>query len=124
MYAVALRNVIHTYVLRKKGPVYVSMFKPLGMVIAVFLGVTILGDILHLGRYNSFVYFILKTGSSMLNKRELANIITTIFYRTFLTRSANIILSLEMVLEKGISHSFCYGYNQKYSQQKVLLLSW
>ncbi|XP_048318132.1 WAT1-related protein At5g40240 isoform X2 [Ziziphus jujuba] len=49
VYAVALRNVIHTYVLRKKGPVYVSMFKPLGMVIAVFLGVTILGDILHLG---------------------------------------------------------------------------
>ncbi|KAK9277489.1 hypothetical protein L1049_007033 [Liquidambar formosana] len=46
---VALRNVVHTWALRKKGPVYVCMFKPLGIVIAVLMGVTFLGDILHLG---------------------------------------------------------------------------
>ncbi|XP_059658546.1 WAT1-related protein At3g28050-like [Cornus florida] len=46
---VALRSVAQTWVLRKKGPVFVTMFKPLGMVIAVIMGVTFLGDILHIG---------------------------------------------------------------------------
>ncbi|CAL0324678.1 unnamed protein product [Lupinus luteus] len=39
-----------TWVLRIKGPVYVAMFKPLSIVIAVTLGVIFLGDTLHLGR--------------------------------------------------------------------------
>ena len=51
MFAIGLKSTIHTWVLRMKGPVYVSMFKPLGMVIAIFMGVTLLGDVLHLGRY-------------------------------------------------------------------------
>ncbi|XP_076946901.1 WAT1-related protein At5g40240-like [Bidens hawaiensis] len=41
--------VVQIWVLRLKGPVYVAMFKPLTIVIAVFMGVTILGDSLHLG---------------------------------------------------------------------------
>ncbi|KAJ4833445.1 hypothetical protein Tsubulata_042924 [Turnera subulata] len=40
---------IHTWCLHKKGPVYVAMFKPLGIVVAVILSVTFLGDTLHLG---------------------------------------------------------------------------
>ncbi|OIW05431.1 hypothetical protein TanjilG_23257 [Lupinus angustifolius] len=44
-----LNNVVHTWVLRIKGPVYVAMFKPLSIVIAVTLGVIFLGDTLHLG---------------------------------------------------------------------------
>lgn len=34
-----------------KGPVYVTMFKPLSIAIAVVMGVTFLGDTLYLGRF-------------------------------------------------------------------------
>ncbi|KAK4846575.1 hypothetical protein QYF36_019372 [Acer negundo] len=40
---------IHTWCLRKNGPVYVAMFKPLGMVVAVILTVIFLGYTLYLG---------------------------------------------------------------------------
>ncbi|XP_021299078.1 WAT1-related protein At3g28050-like [Herrania umbratica] len=43
------RIAIHTWCLQKKGPVYVSMFKPLGIVVAVVLTVIFLGDTLYLG---------------------------------------------------------------------------
>ncbi|KAK1564807.1 hypothetical protein Q3G72_012073 [Acer saccharum] len=33
----------------RKGPVFVAMFKPLGISIAAFLGVIFLGDTLHVG---------------------------------------------------------------------------
>ena len=36
------------------------MFKPLGIVIAVVMGVTYLGDTLYLGRYNSYISICLK----------------------------------------------------------------
>lgn len=38
------------WVIRTKGPVFVAMFKPLGISIAAFLGVIFLGDTLHVGR--------------------------------------------------------------------------
>ncbi|XP_071737543.1 WAT1-related protein At5g40240-like [Rutidosis leptorrhynchoides] len=41
--------VIQMWALRLKGPVYVSMFKPLTIVIALVMGVLFLGDSLHLG---------------------------------------------------------------------------
>ncbi|XP_027351463.1 WAT1-related protein At3g28050-like [Abrus precatorius] len=44
-----VNNAVHTWVLRIKGPVYVAMFKPLSIAIAVALGVMFLGDTLHLG---------------------------------------------------------------------------
>ncbi|MBA0733218.1 hypothetical protein Gogos_017254, partial [Gossypium gossypioides] len=40
---------IHTWCLEKKGPVYVSMFKPLGIAVAVSLTVIFLGESLFLG---------------------------------------------------------------------------
>lgn len=49
----AFRGTAHAWVLHKKGPVFVAMFKPVAIVIAVVMGVTFLGDVLHLGRYNS-----------------------------------------------------------------------
>ncbi|EOY00421.1 hypothetical protein QUC31_014285 [Theobroma cacao] len=48
-FAVAFRSVVHKWALRRKGPIYVAMFKPLGMVIALAMGVTLLGDTLYLG---------------------------------------------------------------------------
>ncbi|XP_057982828.1 WAT1-related protein At3g28050-like [Malania oleifera] len=44
-----MNNVVHTWALRLKGPVYVAMFKPLNIVIAAAMGVIFLGDLLHLG---------------------------------------------------------------------------
>ncbi|XP_076907354.1 WAT1-related protein At5g40240-like [Bidens hawaiensis] len=38
-----------TWCLEKKGPVFVAMFSPLSIVTGVILGVTFLGDSLHLG---------------------------------------------------------------------------
>ncbi|XP_023750536.1 WAT1-related protein At5g40240 [Lactuca sativa] len=44
-----LSGLIQVWALRLKGPVYVAMFKPLSIVIAVAMGVIFLGDSLHLG---------------------------------------------------------------------------
>ncbi|XP_076896254.1 WAT1-related protein At5g40230-like [Bidens hawaiensis] len=44
-----LSGLIQIWALRLKGPVYVAMFKPFSIVIAVVMGVIFLGDSLHLG---------------------------------------------------------------------------
>ncbi|KAL3526444.1 hypothetical protein ACH5RR_011100 [Cinchona calisaya] len=44
-----LNNTVHTWALKLKGPVYVAMFKPLSIAIAVAMGVILLGDTLYLG---------------------------------------------------------------------------
>ncbi|XP_076928567.1 WAT1-related protein At5g40240-like [Bidens hawaiensis] len=44
-----LNGLIQIWTLRLKGPVYVAMFKPFSIVIAVVMGVIFLGDSLHLG---------------------------------------------------------------------------
>lgn len=44
-----LINIVHAWALHLKGPVYVAMFMPLSIAIAVFAGVIFLGDTLHLG---------------------------------------------------------------------------
>jgi len=45
-----MRSVVCTWACRKKGPVYVAMFTPLGMVIALGMGVIFLGESFYLGR--------------------------------------------------------------------------
>ncbi|CAN0857396.1 WAT1-related protein At3g28050 [Linum grandiflorum] len=45
----SLSNGVDAWVLRVKGPVFVSMFKPFAMIVAVTMGVMFLGDILHIG---------------------------------------------------------------------------
>ncbi|KAG8653993.1 hypothetical protein MANES_05G089500v8 [Manihot esculenta] len=44
---------ITTWCLRQTGPVFVSMFKPLGIVIAAVAGVIFLGDTLYLGSWSN-----------------------------------------------------------------------
>ncbi|KAF6141371.1 hypothetical protein GIB67_021187 [Kingdonia uniflora] len=41
---------IHTWAQHKKGPIYVTIFRPLGIVIAVVMSVSFLGDTLYAGR--------------------------------------------------------------------------
>ncbi|WVZ09818.1 hypothetical protein V8G54_014348 [Vigna mungo] len=49
IFVVSMRSVVCTWGCRKKGAVYVAMFNPLGMVIAVGMGVIFLGESLYLG---------------------------------------------------------------------------
>ncbi|KAE8023426.1 hypothetical protein FH972_009120 [Carpinus fangiana] len=49
LFANSIGRGVHLWAIRKKGPVFVAMFKPLGIVIAVIMGVTFLGDTLYLG---------------------------------------------------------------------------
>ncbi|KAF2308583.1 hypothetical protein GH714_010931 [Hevea brasiliensis] len=44
-----LNNTVHTWALHLKGPVFVAMFKPLSIAIAVAMGAMFLCDTLHLG---------------------------------------------------------------------------
>ncbi|XP_071720291.1 WAT1-related protein At4g15540-like [Rutidosis leptorrhynchoides] len=44
-----LSGLIQVWALRLKGPVYVAMFKPFSIVVAVVMGVIFLGDSLHVG---------------------------------------------------------------------------
>ncbi|XP_019157920.1 PREDICTED: WAT1-related protein At3g28050-like [Ipomoea nil] len=46
---VGFRSVVYAWAVRKKGPVFVAMFIPLGMVAAVIMGVTFLRDDLYTG---------------------------------------------------------------------------
>ncbi|XP_058112203.1 WAT1-related protein At5g40210 isoform X2 [Magnolia sinica] len=43
---------VQTWCMQKKGPVFVAMFKPLGIAIAAIMGAMFLGDTLHLGRHH------------------------------------------------------------------------
>ncbi|XP_014523347.1 WAT1-related protein At5g40240 [Vigna radiata var. radiata] len=43
------RSVVYAWACRKKGAVYVAMFSPLGIVIALAMGIVFLGDTLYLG---------------------------------------------------------------------------
>ncbi|GJZ30582.1 reverse transcriptase domain-containing protein [Tanacetum coccineum] len=49
MFGSAIRSSVITWCPCKKGPVYVSMFKCISMVIAMIMGIMFLGDVLHLG---------------------------------------------------------------------------
>ncbi|WMV28683.1 hypothetical protein MTR67_022068 [Solanum verrucosum] len=46
---IVLRSLVFIWALKKKGPVFVVMIKPLGMIAAVIMGVIFLGDVLHVG---------------------------------------------------------------------------
>lgn len=49
LFGSCINNTVHAWTLRLKGPVFVAMFKPLSIAIAVAMGVMFLGDTLHLG---------------------------------------------------------------------------
>ncbi|KAJ4839159.1 hypothetical protein Tsubulata_028392 [Turnera subulata] len=49
LFGSCINNTVHTWALRLKGPVFVAMFKPLSIAIAVAMGVMFLGDALYLG---------------------------------------------------------------------------
>jgi len=43
---------LQTWVIEKKGPVFLAMSTPLVLIITTFASATILGEIISLGRYN------------------------------------------------------------------------
>ncbi|XAR65043.1 hypothetical protein NMG60_11008998 [Bertholletia excelsa] len=67
---IVLRSLVHIWVLHKKGPVFLSAFKPLGMVIALVMGICFLGDTLHIGSVIGAVIIALGFYSVMWGKAE------------------------------------------------------
>lgn len=49
IFGVAIRYIVMTWCLKEKGPLFVALFKPLGMVIAQIGGICFLGDTLRVG---------------------------------------------------------------------------
>ncbi|AES96246.2 putative EamA domain-containing protein [Medicago truncatula] len=49
IFVVSLRSVVNKWAFRKKGPIYVAMFNPLRVVIALGMGILFLGNNLYLG---------------------------------------------------------------------------
>ncbi|CAJ2647611.1 unnamed protein product [Trifolium pratense] len=49
IFLLSMRSVVYKWAFRKKGPIYVAMFNPLRVVIALGMGVIFLGDNLYLG---------------------------------------------------------------------------
>ncbi|KAK6931089.1 EamA domain [Dillenia turbinata] len=49
IFVAALRGLIHAWAVHQKGPIYVAMFRPVGIVIAAAMGITLLGDTLYSG---------------------------------------------------------------------------
>ncbi|KAL2349382.1 hypothetical protein Fmac_003382 [Flemingia macrophylla] len=49
IFMISMRSVVYAWACRKKGPLYVAMFFPLGVVFALVMGVVFLGDALYLG---------------------------------------------------------------------------
>ncbi|KAL7171424.1 hypothetical protein ACSBR2_036140 [Camellia fascicularis] len=72
---VTIRSVIHTWACRTKGPVFVTTFRPLGMVFAVFMGVTFLKDTLHIGSVIGAIIIALGLYSVMWGKAKEVEII-------------------------------------------------
>ena len=54
-FASAFSNIVHTWGLHLKGPLYISIFRPLSIAIAAAIGVIFLGDALYLGRYGTLL---------------------------------------------------------------------
>ena len=48
---VTTRSMANIYACRRKGPVFVAMFTPFGMVIALVMGLLFLGESFSLARY-------------------------------------------------------------------------
>ncbi|KAJ0812843.1 putative EamA domain-containing protein [Helianthus annuus] len=77
VYTIAVRCSVFTWCLRKKGPIFVAMFSPLSIVIAMIMGVTFLGDSLHLGSVIgttiiSFGFYTVIWGQTKENNKLLA----------------------------------------------------
>ncbi|KAH1212532.1 WAT1-related protein [Glycine max] len=49
IFGVSLRIIVHIWVMSKKGPLYVAMFKPIGIIFAVIMGIGFLGGSIYLG---------------------------------------------------------------------------
>ncbi|KAL5194501.1 WAT1-related protein [Glycine soja] len=49
IFGVSLQIIVHIWVMSKKGPLYVAMFKPIGIIFAVIMGIGFLSGSIYLG---------------------------------------------------------------------------
>lgn len=56
------------WAMKKRGPVLVSMFSPIGTVCSVFLSFITLGDTINIGRYTDTLYILKHERSILVNQ--------------------------------------------------------
>jgi hypothetical protein len=73
---------VSTWCLHKTGPVFVAMFKPLGIVIAAAVSIICLRDTLYLGRYIFFFLFLFEGGNrfDILSCCQVGSIPTLLYF--------------------------------------------
>ncbi|XP_008458740.2 WAT1-related protein At3g28050-like [Cucumis melo] len=103
LFGSCLNNTVHTWALRLKGPVFVAMFKPLSIVVAIVMGVLFLGDSLYLG--------------SLIG----ASIISLGFY-TVMWGKAKEEMGVGEEKQEGHSHNNLDGNKESNEDQRVPLL--
>ncbi|XP_031741939.1 WAT1-related protein At3g28050 isoform X2 [Cucumis sativus] len=103
LFGSCLNNTVHTWALRLKGPVFVAMFKPLSIVVAIVMGVLFLGDSLYLG--------------SLIG----ASIISIGFY-TVMWGKAKEEMGVGEEKQEGHSHNNLDGNKESNEDQRVPLL--
>ncbi|KAI8528360.1 hypothetical protein RHMOL_Rhmol12G0143700 [Rhododendron molle] len=75
IFMVTIRGVVDIWACRTKGPVFVSMFKPIGMAFTVVMGVTFLRDTLHIGSVIGAALIALGFYSVLWGKAEEAKMV-------------------------------------------------
>ncbi|EPS67353.1 hypothetical protein M569_07421, partial [Genlisea aurea] len=68
---------MNTWCLHKRGPLFVAMFKPLGILISAIIGIIFLGDALYLGSLVGSVVIVIGFYSVMWGKAKEVNNFTT-----------------------------------------------
>ncbi|QCE10733.1 WAT1-related protein [Vigna unguiculata] len=70
-FCTGLSSLVHTWGIHLKGPVYVSIFKPLSIVVAAVSSVVFLGDALYFGTYEAhFLFSLLDFNSAKFESLE------------------------------------------------------
>jgi len=70
-FCTGLSSLVHTWGIHLKGPVYVSIFKPLSIVVAAVSSAVFLGDALYFGTYGvHFLFSLLDFSSAKLESTE------------------------------------------------------
>ncbi|KAL1357088.1 hypothetical protein AAHE18_05G231800 [Arachis hypogaea] len=99
-----LSNAIYAWVMHIKGPVFVTAFKPLSIVISVAMGVMFLGDTLYIGSI---------IGATIIS----IGLYTVLWGKSKEEAEEDVIGSLESLTSENVP--FLHSYNTSYSEKKT-----
>ncbi|MED6109649.1 hypothetical protein PIB30_035644 [Stylosanthes scabra] len=100
-----LSNAIYAWVIHIKGPVYVTSFKPLSIVISIAMGVMFLGDTLYLGSV---------IGATIIS----IGLYTVLWGKSKEEAEEDVVGSIESVTTSDENVPFLHSYNTPYCENK------